>query len=69
METGGSGIWFPADELEADRLCREDSGGKRGASGAVKCPVCGGKLNYSVAALNGHLWGKCETGGCLHWME
>lgn len=35
--------------------------------GLVPCPRCEGKLGYSVAS-NGHIWGKCETHGCLAWM-
>lgn len=35
----------------------------------VECPVCKGKLHLSQAAYNGHVWGKCETPGCVSWME
>lgn len=42
---------------------------KRGGSGVAECPVCGGRLHWSIAACNGHMHGKCETGGCLDWME
>jgi hypothetical protein len=37
--------------------------------GTKTCPVCGGKLHLSHAGYNGHVWGKCETAGCLNWME
>ena len=37
--------------------------------GTAECPRCHGKLFLSHAALNGHVWGKCETNGCLAWME
>jgi len=43
--------------------------GKTNASGTKVCPVCNNKLHYSVAECNGHVWGKCETDGCLSWME
>lgn len=33
------------------------------------CPVCNGTLRYSVASYNGHMHGKCETEGCVSWME
>ena len=33
------------------------------------CPICGGKLHMSIAAYNGHVWGKCETDKCLSWVE
>lgn len=38
-------------------------------SGTVPCPVCGGNLRLSHAARNGHIWGRCETEGCVAWME
>lgn len=37
--------------------------------GVEVCPVCGGNLHMTHAALNGHVWGKCETEGCVAWME
>jgi len=43
--------------------------GKTNAKGTMGCPLCGGKLHYTVAALNGHVWGACETKNCLSWME
>lgn len=41
----------------------------RNNNGTVTCPVCKGKLNWIHAARNGHVHGKCETTGCLAWME
>jgi hypothetical protein len=43
----------------------------QGAGGKIDCPVCGGKetLGYSRAGLNGHVWAKCSTDGCVCWME
>lgn len=35
----------------------------------VECPVCKGRLHLSQAACNGHVHGKCETEGCVAWME
>lgn len=35
----------------------------------VECPVCKGRLNLSQSAYNGHVHGKCETEGCVSWME
>lgn len=45
------------------------TGGKRGATGVVECPVCNGKLSYSVASSNGHIHARCATQGCVAWME
>ncbi len=53
---------------DAIKLCREHAGGKRGIAGTVECPKCKGTLYYTVAASNGHLWGRCETKDCLAWM-
>lgn len=39
------------------------------ASEVVECPACGGRLHLSIAAYNGHVHGKCETDGCVSWME
>ena len=35
----------------------------------VVCPACSGRLHLSIAAYNGHVHGKCETSGCVSWME
>jgi len=40
----------------------------RGGAGTTECPICKGVLHFSVAAYNGHLWGKCDTKGCAAWM-
>ena len=39
--------------------------------GVVDCPACGGKetLHMTHAACNGHVHGRCETAGCVSWME
>lgn len=41
----------------------------KNAKGTKKCTACDGVLHYTHAACNGHVWGKCETDGCLSWME
>lgn len=35
----------------------------------VECPVCKGKLHLHQSAYNGHVHGRCETEGCVSWME
>ena len=47
----------------------EVTSGRRGVSGTTDCPVCGKRLGYSVAGNNGHIWAKCETEGCVAWIE
>jgi len=37
--------------------------------GKIVCPKCGGELHYTRAKVNGHVWGKCKTEGCLSWMQ
>jgi len=53
---------------EAVKLCKKYAGNKRNVFGTVKCPKCGGNLHYFIAG-NGHVRGKCDTPGCLSWME
>lgn len=41
-----------------------------GGADSMPCPLgCGGRLYYRVASCNGHLHAKCETPGCVSWME
>jgi hypothetical protein len=40
-----------------------------GGQGVDPCPVCQNNLHWSIASCNGHMHGRCETGGCLNWME
>jgi len=40
----------------------------RNGQKVVECPECGGRLHLTHAALNGHVWGQCETEGCYSWM-
>ena len=43
---------------------------RNAGSGVIDCPVCKtGKIVYSVASVNGHLWGRCSTKDCVFWME
>jgi hypothetical protein len=37
--------------------------------GWIHCPTCNKPLHFSIAKLNGHIWAKCETEGCIQWME
>ena len=62
------------DVLVALRAAKADAaqkGYKRGHGGnsEMTCPICSGRLRYSVASVNGHVWGRCETDGCVTWME
>ncbi|HEY1244338.1 MAG TPA: hypothetical protein VGF29_05850 [Hyphomicrobiaceae bacterium] len=38
-------------------------------SEVVECPACGGRLHLSISGYNGHVHGRCETPGCVSWME
>lgn len=41
-----------------------------GGRGNFLCPICKrGQLHYSVAGVNGHIWGRCTTDGCVSWMQ
>lgn len=35
----------------------------------VECPACRGRLHLSISSYNGHVHGRCETEGCVEWME
>lgn len=41
----------------------------RGKQETIDCPACGGRLHLSQSSYNGHVSGKCETEGCVSWME
>ena len=40
-----------------------------GKSEIIECPACKGRLHLAQAAYNGHVHGRCETEGCVAWME
>lgn len=35
----------------------------------IECPACKGRLHLHQSAHNGHCSGKCETEGCVSWIE
>jgi hypothetical protein len=41
----------------------------RSGNGTITCPCCGGNLHWSISGYNGHMHGRCETAGCVSWME
>lgn len=41
----------------------------KSAAETVDCPACKGRLHLSITAYNGHVHGRCETEGCVSWME
>jgi hypothetical protein len=41
----------------------------RGKQEVIECPACSGRLHLSQSAYNGHVHGRCETPGCVDWME
>ena len=40
---------------------------KTNIRGTVTCPLCKGKLNYTISKVKCHIWGQCETEKCLSW--
>jgi hypothetical protein len=38
-------------------------------SEVVDCPVCKGRLHLHQSSYNGHASGKCETAGCVEFVE
>ena len=49
------------------RIKREHKG--QDWHGVEVCPACKGRLHLSHSGLNGHVCGKCETEGCVSWVE
>jgi hypothetical protein len=38
--------------------------------GVIPCPACKtGKVEWSRATSNGHVWAQCSTPECAAWME
>lgn len=35
----------------------------------IECPKCKGRLHLYQSRYNGHVHGRCETEGCVSWME
>ena len=40
-----------------------------GGDGESECPACGGNLRWRIAAYNHHMHAKCDTDGCVAFME
>lgn len=55
--------------MKAIQKIKEINGTKKGISGDIDCPKCGRKLNYTIAASNGHIWGHCETNLCINFVQ
>lgn len=35
----------------------------------IECPVCKGNLHLHQSVRNGHVHGKCDSVGCVNWIE
>jgi hypothetical protein len=42
-----------------------------GGRGRIDCPVCNQRLSlaFSQAGMNGHIHARCDTQGCVAWIE
>lgn len=40
-----------------------------GKAEVIECPACKGLLHLSQSSYNGHVHGRCETPGCVRWLE
>jgi hypothetical protein len=66
-------IW--ARHSLAHRAAHDDAkvkkfGKGQGGADSCPCPVCEkGRIYSRVAAYNGHMHARCETDGCVSWME
>lgn len=55
---------------DARKAIVDHTKGRRGVCGEISCPICStGKLRFSVAKSNGHIWAACSTKSCVRWME
>ena len=52
---------------ELERVRREHKG--KDWAGEIPCPACETTLHLTHAAINGHVHGRCETAGCVSFME
>lgn len=44
--------------------------GKKSGGTSIVCPVCKtGKLQYQISCVDGRIAGKCDTHGCVGWVE
>jgi len=51
-------------------ITKENNIPKESTDGEIECPICKtGKLFYSIASLNGHIHGKCNTPNCVNLMQ
>lgn len=56
--------------LQAAARIRQQEGTRRGVRGEIPCPHCGsGRVRYSIAQLNGHIWAQCTTPDCVRFLE
>lgn len=55
--------------FEALQSCYADAAGKdRPHRGAIRCPCCGGTLDYlAKSTAPGTIWGTCRTRDCISW--
>jgi hypothetical protein len=44
-------------------------GKKRGYRGTHECPACKGKLHITISPGSGHAHVRCDTKGCVGWLE
>ncbi|MCK0915060.1 MULTISPECIES: hypothetical protein [Acinetobacter] len=42
---------------------------KRSISDEMECPICKGRLEYSISSHNGHISAECKTSKCVSWIE
>lgn len=60
-------------EFEKYKIVKEaiikQAGNIRGASGSIKCPLCGGRLRYEIASISGKIMASCSTNTCILMLE
>lgn len=60
---------YAEDLVKLTALIDQDARGLRGIRGNVRCPACGGAVQYGIAGYTGAKRARCETKGCLNFIE
>jgi hypothetical protein len=55
--------------VRAIEAIQAHAAGRRGIEGTISCPSCQASLHYGIAAYNGHVHARCETPGCVDFIQ
>lgn len=56
--------------IQVEKVIRQLAGDRWGSYGVMECPICGtGTVEYSISSLNGHMSARCDTDGCVNFIQ